>query len=300
MHCNLPVDRSGPTQPAPFIVGVGRSGTTLLRIMLDAHPDMAIPSETHVIPRLAALEGASGDLRKRFVHTLTAGPTWSDIPLEMSEIAAAMRQIDPFEITEAVRTLYCLYADKQGKRRWGDKTPQYHRHMRRIAALLPEARFVHIIRDGRDVAVSGRKLWFGPGESMRAQATNWARSIRASRQQARYLEHYLEVFYEDLVRQPEKTLRRICEFVELPFDPRMLTYYRRAGQRLAEIDERRDRHGSLIASSHMRRAIHARVQLPPDDSRIGRWKNEMSEQEHAEFLEVAGNMLRDLEYETPQ
>ena len=88
--------------------------------------------------------------------------------------------------------------------------------------MLPEAHVVHLIRDGRDVALSLRATWFAPAEDLAALARHWAEQIRSARRQVAGRDCYTEVRYEDLVAEPEETLRRICADLDLDFDPAML------------------------------------------------------------------------------
>ena len=104
--------------------------------------------------------------------------------------------------------------------------------MRRIERVLPEARFVHIIRDGRDVSLSHMRMNWGP-ETFEQSARLWRNRIRRTRKMAKTTKHYMEIHFEDLV-QAQVVLRRICDFVELEFDPVMLDYHERAEGRLAE------------------------------------------------------------------
>ena len=223
--------------------------------------------------------------------------TWPDLSLEEAELEHALRQLREFSLAEALRCIYRQYAGCHGKPRWGDKTPLYQLHMRAIAGHFPEARFIHIIRDGRDVALSGKNLWFGPGPDLEAQARNWKERILETRRQAKAVPYYMEVRYEDLILKPESVLREICAFIAVDYDPSMLDYHRHAEERLAELGDRRDRDGSLRVRSQQRRAIHRRTARAPDASRVFRWKREMTAEECASFERVAGDMLRTLGYE---
>src|SRR5881394_462023 len=149
--------------PASFVVGVARSGTTLLRLMLDAHPDLAIPHETHFLPAVLALAGDAD--RDELFRRVTEFETWPDLGLDAHDYRRAIEGVEPFDLATGVRVFYRLYAARFGKVRWGDKTPPYLGHLAAIERLLPEARFVHLIRDGRDVAVSLEPLWFAPSET---------------------------------------------------------------------------------------------------------------------------------------
>ena len=153
----------------PVIVGVPRSGTTLLRIMLDAHSALAIPPETGFLPRLAALDGVAGDGRAAF-DAITGAETWPDFHLDATAFAAEIARLVPCTSADVGRTFYRMYASRFGKARWGDKTPSYGTDIDQIAGLLPEAHILHIIRDGRDVMLSVRGLWFRPGDTIEACA----------------------------------------------------------------------------------------------------------------------------------
>lgn len=279
--------------PAPFVVGVARSGTTLLRLMLDAHPELAIPHETHFIP--AALR--EPDLsREGFFRLLTEFPTWEDLNTPAETFREALLRVEPFDISEGLRAFYRLYAGRRGKRRWGDKTPSYSRHIRKIHEALPEARFIHILRDGRDVAVSLRHLWFSPGTSMEALATQWCELIAEARQQGQGTPFYLEVRYEDLVKEPVRELRRICRFLDLPYLPEMMSYHQAARLRLEEVETRRAPDGRVIITKDERLHLHRFTSQPPQSSRIGRWRDELTPDQLAAYESIAGDLLDDLGY----
>ena len=297
-------DRSDPEFPAPFVVGVGRSGTTLLRMMLDAHPQLAMPPETHFANPLIQ---ASGKLR--FNPSMAAKVIvkderrrWKDFGLEESDLIARFEAIEPFNTSDALRAFYELYAAKHGKPRWGDKTPDYIRKMKKLQKTLPEARFIHVIRDGRDAGLSQNARIAKRGKPpipAREMARRWRKKIAKSQLDAQDVEHYLEIRYEDLIDDTEQVLRRICAHVELDFDPAMLSYHERAGERLQEMA------GALPAKKGRpereageRVAAHAMTTKPPDAERVAVWKREMSAEENAEFEEMAGYLLDDLGYET--
>ena len=208
--------------------------------MLDSHPDLAIPPETHFLNPLIQ---ASGRLRfnpKTAARTLVRDERrrWNDFGLTEEELVEAYKQIKPFNTTDAVRGFYFLYASKFGKHRWGDKTPDYIRKMKKLQNHIPEARFIHVIRDGRDAGLSQNSRLAKRGKDPipgREMARRWRKRIIKARLDAEEVDHYMEVRYEDLVTDTEATLRRVCEHVELEFDPAMLRYYERAEERLQEM-----------------------------------------------------------------
>lgn len=208
---------SGNVAPMPVIVGAPRSGTTLLRLMLDAHPEMAVGPETAFLPPVAALaqRGLDSDaLRAAFRQVVTAwpehSPTWVDFGLDAQALREQLLAIEPFDVGDGLRAFYRLYAARFGKARWGDKTPSYSGHLVAIHAMLPEARFIHLIRDGRGVAESWRRMWFAPGKDMDTLAAAWQGCIREARRQSTLVPHYLELRYESLVRDPRGALEEVC------------------------------------------------------------------------------------------
>jgi Sulfotransferase family len=297
-------NRSEIVQPAPFVVGVGRSGTTLLRMMLDAHPDLAIPPETHFIPQFIQ---ASGRLRfspRSAVKTIREDENrrWNDFGLEPEELQAELEGLENFNTADALRAFYGLYAKRHGKTRWGDKTPDYVRKMKKIQNTLPEARFIHVIRDGRDAGLSHNSRIARRGKDPvkpKEMARRWRKRIIKSRLDAEEVQGYIEVRYEDIVTDTEGVLRRVCEHVDLEYDPAMLTYHERAEERLQEMA------GALPAKKGRpereageRVAAHALTMEPPKKERVAVWKREMSEADNAEFEEAAGYILDELGYET--
>ena len=99
--------------PVPFIVGVGRSGTTMLRLMLDAHPDLAIPPETHFVPDLIdAIE--AGASPEQAVATMTAVRQWGDLHTDPADVVARWRTLNSFAPGPALRAFYAIYAERQG------------------------------------------------------------------------------------------------------------------------------------------------------------------------------------------
>jgi hypothetical protein len=285
--------------PVPFIVGVGRSGTTMLRLMLDSHPQLTIPPETHFVPDLidAIEDGADPE---RAVEVMQSVRQWGDLHIEPAEAIERFRALDDFNAGDALRAFYAIYAERQGKPRWGEKTPAYVRNMRKIEKALPEARFIHVIRDGRDVALSRWKRTLGDGEKAPAGqvAEGWQRRIRRAQKQGRKLAHYLELRYEDLVTDTEPNLRRIAEFLELEWDPVMLTFYERAADRMSEMA--RDLpavEGKPTRPGDERMQAHAMTQKPPDPSAMYRWKERMSPEDVAAFDAAAGELLSELGYE---
>ena len=196
----------------PVIVGSPRSGTTLLRFMLDAHPQLAIPPETGFLAAALKFKDRGDKLRQKLFHTITnfpsEVPTRPDFELSRESIWSSLIQIEPFNVAEGYRAFYRLYAARFDKPRWSDKTPHYCFELDTIRHVLPEARFIHLIRDGRDVALSLRKMWFSPGWEIETQAAYWQGCVQAARKAGTGHYDYLEVRYEELVLNTDSEVLR--------------------------------------------------------------------------------------------
>lgn len=265
--------------------------------MLDTHPALAMPPETGFIPDLIVAARRDDATPESLLSAVTSHRKWGDFPMSEEELLERWRALEPLRARKAVRAFYELYAAHQGKPRWGDKTPGYTMHMGPIARTLPEARFVHVIRDGRAVALSRTRTLALRKVEMAKVAKRWQKRVRTARRKGEGLDHYLEIRYEDLVRDPQPTLGRVCEFVELDWDPALLDYHRRSEERLAELD--RDIpawEGKLPRSAESRMALHEQTTKPPDPARIDRWRTELSAHEIETFEHEAGDLLVELGY----
>jgi len=286
-----------PNPPAPFVIGMTRSGTTLMRLMLDSHPKLTIPPETHFIPDVIKAFNDGRDSPAEVAAVMTESRRWGDFEVSAEELERELHRLRPLTHPEmAIRTFYRLYAKRQGKSRWGDKTPGYATKIRRIKRTLPEASFIHMIRDGRDVALSLQDR--DAGLSTEQIARRWRHRINRTRRAAHDVPDYLEIRYEDLVADPDGTLRRICEHIELDYSARMLDYHERATDRLRELAKPLAAEGEKRGlSAESRLEAHAMTAEPPRTDRSGRWRTEMPPADLAVFEEHAGEVLVKLGYE---
>jgi hypothetical protein len=277
--------------PAPFIVGVPRSGTTVLRFMLDAHSQLAIGPETG----FGLVLSAPVD-RDALLTAICALETWPDLGLDAAQARALLGDVEPWSIGGGLRALYTALARRAGKARWGDKTPVHLRCMPAIAGALPEAHFIHIIRDGRDVAASLRGLPFAPGDlGIEAIAEMWRTQILMGRAHAQKLAHYQELRFDRLVHEPEQVMGELCAFIDLDFQPSMLRPQDRAPQRMAELAAVR-RLGDGTVTRDERIARNALLMEPLDPSRAGRWEQSLTVDEVRQFEAIAGDLLDELGY----
>lgn len=280
----------------PVIVGSPRSGTTLLRLMLDAHSDLAIPPETGFLILSNELRGTDDKLRENFFQALVNYITWIDFGIPQDELWTSLKEIKRFSISEGYRAFYRLYAARQHKSRWGDKTPIYCRYLDTIRRVLPEARFIHIIRDGRDAALSLRKMWFSPGWEIETQAEYWRDCIHAARRAGVGRDDYFEVRYEDIVTNTRVTLEKTCAHIGLSYDDAMLSYHKHAARRLTEHKGRLLPNGNYL-TQQQRFQQQRRTTEPPDPTRVFVWKQIMDVNERKRFQTVAGDLLQELGYE---
>jgi Sulfotransferase family len=282
--------------PVPFVVGMNRSGTTLLRMMLDAHAQLTIPPETHFVPALIKACRQPGATPEDALAAMKSAREWGDFGFSDEEMLERLRATK-LEPGAAVRTFYEAYMERQGKPRWGEKTPSYVQRMPLIERALREARFVHVIRDGRDVALSVLDRTVRDLTAADV-ARRWQRKIGKARRDAPRLRHYMELRYEDLILDTEPVLRRVCEFIRLDFDPAMLDYHARSSERLREMARALPGDGRAQHLSVERRmATHAMTTKPPSVDRVARWRTQMSASERAAFEAVAGDLLDELGYE---
>src|SRR6266513_2346410 len=174
-----------------FIVGCQRSGTTLLRLMLDSHPNISCGPETRFLQDFAKLTSESWDRLSLYGFPKSY---W----------------------------LEAEYAKSRGKTRWADKPPRYALSLGYINELFPTSQIVHVIRDGRDVVASHRDRW-GYWSAVKAVA-KWARYIRSARRVGDRLpgDRYTEVRYEDLVLDTGATMRSLLQYLGEPWDDAVL------------------------------------------------------------------------------
>ncbi|HZO01325.1 MAG TPA: sulfotransferase [Burkholderiales bacterium] len=219
-----------------FIVGMPRSGTKLLREMLNRHSRIRIAGiETEFLPWLAHRFARFGDLRRRARfeafyaemqrHSYFRYRREQGSLVDAGRWHAACAEFSPAGVFEALLRVD-VDAPRGSRRIWGDKSPSYMDDLPLIRQLYPPAKVVHIVRDVRDYCLSMHKAW---GKDMLRAAQRWADSVRQARKDGADLgANYLELRYEDLVAHPERQLRRICRFLGVQFEPGMLTLTRPA------------------------------------------------------------------------
>lgn len=272
--------------PFPFFVGCGRSGTTLVRSMFDSHPDMAVVYESFFVSRLLRhrrrYERSGAFDHDRFTAELAGHFAFRKLGLSADEVAGYLTQRLPATTADALRMVYAQHAERQGKHRYGDKTPLYVNVLPVLADALPEARFVHIVRDGRNVALAYLQAPWGPMSLVEA-CVYWKHNVERGRRAGQRLgpERYREVSYERLTDDPEAVLRNLCPFLELDFDPAMLRYFERTEEVMETI---RNRH-------------HHQGLTQPVTRDVRDWRAQMQPVDVRTFESLAGPLLEELGYE---
>jgi len=273
------------TPPPFFIVGHPRSGTTLLRFMLSSHPRLYIPEETGFIPFLLPPHRHHTPLTQAQTARLLAriarlNTLWENLVDDLPAFYAALPEPSLPHILDA---LYHRMIAPQGASRWGDKTPLYVQHIPLLADLFPGAQFIHIIRDGRDAALSARKKWGYAYQDLTYLLHHWVRNVRTGQRDGRALgeDRYLEIRYETLVGEPQTTLEGVCRFLKEDFHPQML------------------HHTDLAQKVGPGPDNHTETLKPVSTASIGRWQREMSHFHQKLAMRIAGDLLNELGYTLP-
>jgi hypothetical protein len=196
-------------------------------------------------------------------------------------LEASFRDDPPRTYTDAIRRLYGLWAAQRDRPRFADKTPDHVLRIGALTALFPDARVVHVVRDGRDVAASFLEL--GWVDSIEKAALHWRHRVLTGRQAGALLptSRYLEVRYEDLVERPEPTLRGLAAALDLDFEPAMLRHEKAAAALLR-----------TEAFPH-----HNRYVTRPLRPGLRDWRRDLPVPAVERFEALAGDALSELGYE---
>jgi hypothetical protein len=268
-----------------FIIGTERSGSNLLRLILDRHPRITIPHPPHVMRYFAPLEPRYGDLAEpaRFralvedVLALVRSHIhpWPWIP-DAEDLVRRARGRSVFAVYVA---LHEAWRDHVGKARWGCKSTFMIDHAERVLGELPGARLLWLVRDPRDVSSSSSESVFST-----FHPANTARLWKDAQDEGLRLmdagRPILLVHYEALVREPESEVRRICAWIGEEFDPAMLTWF----------EGEEARRSATLSESWQNTA------RPMRKERIGRWRKDLAPAD-ARLIEVlAGETMGRLGY----
>jgi hypothetical protein len=266
------------SEPPIFIVGMNGSGTTMLAESLGRHPSLYMfPSESKVLPYFISELGRFGDLRSAANRRRLADAIGRTRPYWQANKREALI-LDDAELIgcstfgDVVSRIYSHLAARKGKSRWGERSPMNVQHIRTLALHFPDARFIHIIRDGRDAAQSFHRRW---GFQPRHTIWRWKRAVADGRAQGSALGavRYLEVRYESLTAEPELEMQRVCRFVGLAFDRAVLS----SSMRYMDPKSRPTDLGRIVANSE-------------------KWRSYFNSRQLAALELIAGKTLADLGY----
>jgi hypothetical protein len=267
-----------------FIVGIGRSGTTLIRQMINSHSKIAIPYESHFITKYIKSISTYGDLNDdsnltKLLSDITSEDILNDWDFKLT-VDEFFEKIEERNLSSIFNVFFSCYAQHHGKCIWGDKS-DYLDRMFEIKQLFPDAKFIHIIRDGRDVANSVMKMTWGPS-SIGSAANWWAEGVRLGYSMGRMLDnnHYIEVRYEDLVLEAQPTLQKLCDFIGVDYEEKMLDFYKDSKKHIPQ---------RLLNQ-------HYNADIPPNTQRVFSWKNELSKLDNDVFQSIAGDVLSEFDY----
>jgi hypothetical protein len=223
----------------------------------------------------------SGFSLDAFLGDVLTHPWFVAWGLDPVVVRATLAADAPAGYADAIRALYRLYASTHGKTRYADKTPVFVLHLPLLAELFPEAVFVHVVRDGRNVAISRTQAAWGT-DRLDQEALLWSEQAAKGRADGARLgpRRYCELRYEDLLDDPEAAARRLCAFTGLDFDPSMLRYHER----------------SSTIVEHMPIPGEHRNLLRPPTKGLRDWRTELTPRQVALFEELAGDTLRAFGY----
>ena len=225
LHDNRPI----------FIVGCERSGTTMLRLILCSHKNIALPPQTKYIKKLYKRRILFGDLSKEknrkklqewFYNNHNKRTKLIDLEIDRDIIQDELRSAGN-TLGAYLSVILKLYSEKNGKVRWGDKHPYYIKYLSQLYQLFPDAQVIHIIRDGRDAVASLKKMPWWKNNSVYAML-NWQEAIQNGKKalQKYYPNQFMEIRYEDIIDNPQESIHQVCDFLREDFSDDLLKFHK--------------------------------------------------------------------------
>jgi hypothetical protein len=268
-----------PPDPLLFVSGCPRSGTTMLRNMLAAHPALAMPAEeayfvTRVYGQLKA-RGRTADVELAW-ELIRSDPHYRAWRLDVAALDSAISNSRPASYAALIRIVFAAAATAEGKGFSGDKCTSYSMHWKWMAEQFPTSHFVHLLRDPRDVCASLPLQFFHHG-GVAGAAWWWLLHVREAPSAAAALgSRWLEVRFEDLVSDPAGQLRTICDHVGITYDEAMVSY---AAQQ------------ALPAGSH-----HHTARQSPQAGHRG-WRHSLDHDDVVTVERITGRVMRKCGYQ---
>ncbi len=263
--------------PPVFVFGSVRSGTTIVQAMLASHPELDCAYETAFPVDVGLSPRAQRAAPDQLLEAILGHPGFMHLKIDPDELRLVVRALVPSSFAELTRIVLAAHAHSLGKQRFGDKTPKYCFHVGDLARMFPDARLVHVVRDGRQAATSSTRVPGFPTRSdVVAEAMLWRRAVTVAGAQGRRLRPgtYREVRYEQLTSDPDSTARELCEFIGVAFDGTMLQYHEDARSFVPQqyfvpglhdnlFEGSRAESPALDRRAHERRHPSRRVPAPP-------------------------------------
>lgn len=257
----------------------------MLRLMLNRHPELAVPHESKFILAFYDKLNSYPDMMKRETVSRLLDDIEKHPAVRAGQHVTDRERIFAHQIecfADLVNAVMIEKAKAMGKKRWGDKTPFYTPDIDLLWSIFPEAKIIHLVRDGRDVVVSQKSIeWLGNSIPRLAADWRWKTTICHKVGSVRGGGQFLEVKYEDLVRETETTLRRICRFLAEDYSPEMLNYHETAKTEVPETSLR----------------WHKDSVRRPDPTKLGVWRKRLSKADRIIFEQIAGDTLEMFGYE---
>jgi len=207
---------------------------------------------------------------------VTAHWRWKEWGIAESRLWDRLAPLHEPLLSDLIDAVFRLSSERSGAHRWGDKTPEYIRHIDRLHKVFPEAKFIHIIRDGRDVSLSLTRYEYRDGV-FSENAKYWAEWVAAGIESGRTLPKslYLEIAYEDVVLRTEQALKKVCQFLDVPYSPTMPKFYKHVEKNLA----------------YWELGHHYKTLRPPSCEEVHKWRREMGMLDLVVFEAVAGRTM---------
>lgn len=281
--------------PFFFIIGRPRSGTTLLQLFFDAHPNVQIPSECLHIAQLhyhyVGYKKWNAEIISQFIkdfsHTWMF--TFDKFNLEKleKELNLVVEELNISTVFKIVAKNYNSIYPKQELLICGDKNPYYSQIFPYIFPLIENSKFIHLVRDPRDMHISQFNTRF-VSPSITYNTIRWVKSVKI-------LDAYAKVFpkriytvrYEDLVSSPDKYLKEMCDFLEIPFAPEMLSY----------LDKKEELTKVAFVNDTYKTKYHLSVCEKVNTNKIGQWKTRLKPSKIKKAERIAGVWLDKFQYE---
>ena len=277
-----------------FILGNPRSGTSLFRIILNNHPNIVSPPECGFSEWLYSdyrnwcKEDINSNKLELFIKDLSHCKKIETWNLDYTKLKELIIDEEPNNYSELTYCVYLLYCnDYEGIKIISDKNNYYINQIERLNDIWPEAKYIHLVRDGRDVACS----YFSMNElkteskykpdlpqSISHIANEWKNNNKNIEQiRINFDSKYLFLRYEDIITNSMEHLKKVCDFLEIPYSETMLNYYKNTNTKLMEPEETLD--------------WKRKTREAPDKKRIARYKSDLTDSQINEFIGIAGKTL---------